>query len=63
MLSCAGERRKPKFDQAKFDQAIENTKKNIENTLKMTRDSQLRRVPEFITIIDEIGEEVIVFYD
>lgn len=58
LLSNAGESRK-----TKFDQAIENTKKNIENTLKMAREFRLRRIPEFITIIDETGEEVIIFYD
>ena len=58
MLTSASESRK-----SKFDRAIEKTKKNIENTLKMAREFQQRRIPKFITTIDEMGEEIIVFYD
>jgi hypothetical protein len=58
MLSCAGESRKKKIFKN-----FEMINRNIENTLKISRDVQFSNVPEFISIIDKFGKETIVFYD
>ena len=58
MMSNAVESRKKKF----FED-IKKINQNIENTLKMCQDIQIRNIPEFITITDEFGEELIVFYN